>query len=162
MHPHTAESGIGVRPIRGVVYPVTLARTIATVGLAVAPRVPPFRITVATPVVLPAIVSGVGIVTASVVAGHRAERRIRRPVPQDIVITPAVLTVQVFTPIAEHKEAARSDAQGVVCVGAAAGHQAATHTRQPAGEDIPIGVAGPGQSVNIAVTKPVTAHTRCA
>ena len=151
---------------RSMAVVITVAIMAATTA---APQAPPFRIMVAvppvaTPAAPPPIAFDAGMeemeTPAVVAAGHPAERRIRQPVLQGIGIMPAVKVVLVFTPIAERKEAARSDAQGVVGVGAAAGHPAATHTRQPAGKDIPIGVAGPRQSVVIAVVvKSVTART---
>ena len=134
----------------------TVATMAAPAAIMAAPQAPPLAMAAAAPAAPPPIASGVGIVTVSVAAMHPAERHTRQPVLQGTVIMPAVSAVPECTPIAEHKEAARSDAQEVVFVGAAAGHRAATHTRQPAGEDIPIGVAGPRQSVVIAVIKPVT------
>ena len=94
---------------------------------------------VALLVAVPAIVFGVAMAgPAPVVAGHRAERRIRRLVQRATGITGA--TVPVSMTVAGHLAAARSNVE-TECVRAAALHPAAQRTREPAGKAIRIGAA---------------------
>ena len=135
---------------------------VITVAIVAPRQAPLFRIMVVTRVALlvvarvvpPAIVFGVETAgPVPVAAGHRAERRIRRPVLRATGITGA--TVPVSMTVAGHLVAARSNVE-TECVRAVALHRAVLHTREPAGKAIRIGAATRCPVHVIAVTKPVT------